>query len=300
MDPSEDETMYQSAFSVVLNQAISKSNVDFSAIGGSFFEPAALTTDVSGCKTATNAEERGIADDFPAGGVTEAASVIETLSAQLESNHEIKDDITRHGPSIQDNRSESERRRSIKLPQRTTMEEVEDEDLIEFRSKPKAENGVLESTEPEIEEEVLPVPPRPKDWQSLRRARAIAQHSKMAEEFWLRDGKLFGQSNSEEEADDDEEDTWNELERIEKETFYATDSGQTRFESQLEADSFSNKQPHTNADALKDSTPKEIIPVQLFKRRQAHQGQSSPSQRSQDEEKEGEIWSREAHGASSF
>ncbi|KAJ7740760.1 hypothetical protein DFH07DRAFT_778345 [Mycena maculata] len=186
MEPSEEERMYQSAFSVLLNQTISNSKVDFSGMKGSFFEQAASETLVSGRKTTANVEERE-STVFPAGWVSEA-SVTETPLAKMGTSHEKSEKLTGSGYSLQDNTTE-ELTRTVEKHRGVEMEEVKDEDVQERADKPKSVHGLIESVEetkkPVSEEEDVP---KAKGWESLRRARESKKFSRMVEEFWLNDG----------------------------------------------------------------------------------------------------------------
>jgi hypothetical protein len=46
-EPTEEDTMYQSLFTVLLNQTLAKGSIDFSSLGGSFFDQAALKDTLS-------------------------------------------------------------------------------------------------------------------------------------------------------------------------------------------------------------------------------------------------------------
>ncbi|KAF8201897.1 hypothetical protein K438DRAFT_1758165 [Mycena galopus ATCC 62051] len=105
--------MYQSLFTVMVNQALAKENFDFERLGSSFFEPAARRTSASERKTAKegmNLENR--TPDINVKGIF-----------VLNSN-----EFSKH--------------------QRVEIEEVEDEEeRAEWRKKPKALKSIIEPME---------------------------------------------------------------------------------------------------------------------------------------------------------
>ncbi|KAJ7921322.1 hypothetical protein B0H13DRAFT_2318447 [Mycena leptocephala] len=214
VEPTEEETMYQSTFTVLLNQALSNSSVDFNSLGAtSFFEKASLKTNVSGYKTAELAN----------GGGTYHKSepqTSDTPSAQLNSNCLTFSDNPGQDTSNQDTRDTETHR-----PRIAQVVEIADEEEEASRAKPKAEFGILESTKEEAEEPELPSSASTGNWNSRARADRASGKNKMAELFWLNDGRMFPESDKPGEGSggetDDEDKDW------EREVFTSERRGET-------------------------------------------------------------------------
>ncbi|KAJ7879881.1 hypothetical protein B0H13DRAFT_2345819 [Mycena leptocephala] len=216
-EPTEEETMCQSLFMVLLNQTLSKATVDFGTMNGSFFEQAALKTNVSRRKTAATEKESGFPD------------------FEMESKF------------AKDNRKDlriSEQYRKV------TMEEIPDKEETDWSQKPKAERGIIEPLAEENEESGLAEEVfQERDWESGRRAREARKINRLAEEFWLNDGRMFPKMDSKDEEDEGDESA--EEEDMISSAFL---SGATE-SSPMEGDDDANKQSQSRLDPPRDLIP---------------------------------------------
>ncbi|KAJ7429242.1 hypothetical protein B0H11DRAFT_2266488 [Mycena galericulata] len=214
-EPTKEELMYQNAFSVLLNQALSSASVDFGKIDGSGFELASPLAEAGEYKTAR-----------PNG--SHKLSFSET--GHLE--HVPRIINNRHGNSQQDIFANSR----FNLPQRTrrpavTMEEIEDEDELAHARKPKSNSSLLESVDEEEEEPDTVLESPSTRWQSRDRARQAATFSRMAEEFWINDGRLFPEDNEMEEVEPEGVESDDEWEEESRQYSEAREAHTTRRES---------------------------------------------------------------------
>ncbi|KAJ6498081.1 hypothetical protein C8R47DRAFT_1068973 [Mycena vitilis] len=191
-------------------ETLASAAIDFSPLNGSGFETASSTTEVAKYKTAES--EESISSTFPPPCIDEEEG--DRAGANLDPQ---RTDPMDHGLDteldlVKDTCEVKERRRSLKIPR---MEEVPDEDDAPRRESPGNSDVILEAIDEETEEVPVIESVKPKDWQSAQRAREAARQSKVAEEFWLNDGRLFPTEPSEsfEEEDFDlesEESEWRE------------------------------------------------------------------------------------------
>ncbi|KAJ7906420.1 hypothetical protein B0H13DRAFT_2333541 [Mycena leptocephala] len=174
--------MYQSLFTVLLNQTLTSASIDFGAMNGSFFEPAAMKTNVSMRKTAADAEGKGPVEfvELDPRAPRNPLIPVENDCAELMME-------PGKGIIVQDTR---ETLRTTRSGKRVEMEEIPDEDEEEWALKPKALAGILEPSQEEPEYATISTDeasPK-KDWESRKRAREARKFNQMAEEFWLNDG----------------------------------------------------------------------------------------------------------------
>ncbi|KAJ7805278.1 hypothetical protein B0H13DRAFT_2387812 [Mycena leptocephala] len=267
-EPSEDDLMYHNLFSAFLNQSLASSAVDFSKMP--HFEPATFTTTVGRCKTASHPEEAGMIL-FEGQPQRTILPVTTSTEYALAGNNDITS-----GSLAMDTLEDMERTHSLKKrkdPQ-PSMEEIEDEEDLILAAKPKSSGAILEEvgvedfSDPEASET-----PRPRtDWNSKERARKAAEHCKMAEEFWLNDGRMFPAVRSTEEMSEDPEldesvDPWIEESR----EYESIREAHSTWKSSLlsEGDSFSTKLSQTL------DFPGDLIPIRLHKRRTTDPGRSA-------------------------
>ncbi|KAJ7906578.1 hypothetical protein B0H13DRAFT_2333315 [Mycena leptocephala] len=241
MEPTEEETMYQSLFTVLLNQTLSKGSYDFGSIGGSFFESAALKTEVSRRKTAAKTEKMG------PGGFQEIeihrSSAINEPPSSAKDNCRNSETHQSHGSFEQDTYANKRMNRS-----RVEIEEMPDKEDGLWEQMPKAEEGILESSTPDVEKVNQVETPLIKTWESSKRAREAARFSKMVEEYWLNDGHLFEPmlENAEGSEDDGGEDEEEEYRRANESIGIQPDEKEVSLASmsEAEAEAFA-KQAHT-------------------------------------------------------
>ncbi|KAJ6469236.1 hypothetical protein DFH09DRAFT_1111217 [Mycena vulgaris] len=212
-EPTEEDTMYQSVFTILLNQAVAKSSIDYAALGASFFESAASKTHVSKCKTAKSmaGSEIPSTSTSPQGRLESsgfAAMNSLPVSSKMYRTHLVISTAMDYRNS--DTLDQKELRSAAKTPR---IVEVEDVEEVEWRRKPKAEEGLLEFAQPEEYRTPEETPRMKRDWQSRQRAREAGRFSKMAQEFWLNDGRMFGESAEEELQNEAESDLEEELPR---------------------------------------------------------------------------------------
>jgi hypothetical protein len=167
-EPSEEETMYQSVFSVLLNQTLSRSAGNLDRLGeGSFFDKAVLS--IKNSERKTSKARTGGSDYKISEPQTDSP-----LDPAFQSNDQLGTD---NGETATG--SDTERRRDSSPERReffAGMEEVEDKAEAEWRMKDKAEFGLLEEVG---------------EFEDVRSARSgWRREDHMAEEFWLNNGKL--------------------------------------------------------------------------------------------------------------
>ncbi|KAJ7186969.1 hypothetical protein C8R46DRAFT_1024936 [Mycena filopes] len=122
-----------------------------------------------------------------------------------------------------------------------SVEDVVDEEDLAWRAKAKAQDHLLEAVEDDFQtkhsDAEVEEPPVEKHWESAKRAKEAAKYSRMAQDFWLNDGRMFevGSVASEESEDDWDDEFFEEREA----EAYATSA--SRAEVVVE----DNKQPST-------------------------------------------------------
>ncbi|KAJ7430271.1 hypothetical protein B0H11DRAFT_1943358 [Mycena galericulata] len=242
-EPTEEELMYQNAFSVLLNQALSSASVDFGKIEGSGFESASPLAEAGEYKTAGPNGSHKLS--FPETGHLEHVPRITN---------------NRHGNSQQDIFANS----GFNLPQGTrrpavTMEEIEDEDELAHARKPKSNSSLLESVDEEEEEPDTVLESPSTRWRSRDRARQAACFSKMAEEFWINDGRLFPEDNEMEEVEPEDvesDDEWEEESRRYSEAREAHTTRRESPERKVEFDFNSESDPRADTKGTGQSNSK--------------------------------------------
>ncbi|KAJ7918044.1 hypothetical protein B0H13DRAFT_2321827 [Mycena leptocephala] len=150
-EPTEEELMYQNVFSVLLNQSLSSSAIDFSKLESSCFELAASMTHVRKRKTASPPVEDGVP-------LQRVDLECKNLPVTTISDYAPAGNPHIHGSFETDTSSDIERTRSFnprRNPAATIVEEEDEEDLA-YAAKPKAESSLMEETnqvedEPEAE-----------------------------------------------------------------------------------------------------------------------------------------------------
>ncbi|KAJ7080896.1 hypothetical protein B0H15DRAFT_803824 [Mycena belliarum] len=252
-EPSQEDTMYQSVFTILLNQSIAESSIDYASLGGLFFEQAALNTSVSEHKTVSftaKSEE----DRLPDPPLTESQSretAIEDTNGTANSNSE----------AFKGGKKEGSRKASVV--------EVPDEEEETWRAKPKAEWGLLEEVEPEESVEPVVAPQTGTNWQARSRAREARRFSRMAEEFWKNDGRLFGTEEPESKGEsDDEGDDWK-SEALEEDWTGASET------KEVFSTSTGGHRPADEEERRNLDPPKPDSPIRLRKRRKMKPGRSS-------------------------
>ncbi|KAJ7918195.1 hypothetical protein B0H13DRAFT_2321669 [Mycena leptocephala] len=264
MEPTEEETMYQSLFTVLLNQTLTKASIDFGAMGGSFFESAVLKSKISERKATEKAVEAGDA----------------VLAANIERKQDSAE-IPRLDPNVEGEKVNSHTGKGSfdqdkcastgKINPKVTLDEIPDEEEEKWRSMPKADLGVLEPVELEMSFETVETPaPKVTDWQSRKRARDARKFSKMAEDFWLNDGRMFGSQGGLEEELDSEEET---EEEIQGDLEEAAETKETHFNSSSPRPS--GKDGAAKLEQTFSEIPSDIVPIKLFKRRKTKPGRSA-------------------------
>ncbi|KAJ7882129.1 hypothetical protein B0H13DRAFT_1890974 [Mycena leptocephala] len=243
VEPTEEETMYQSAFTVLLNEALSSSSVDYSSLGGaSFFEKASLKSTISGYKTTELAERERRTEQG-------AASKSDTFPSQKNLNREPFSINAGQDNSIQDNRNREMRNSST-----AHIVEIPDEEDEASKMKPKATSGILESAEDDEKGEEQLEEVETRRWNSQGRAKQVSGKNRIAELFWLNDSRMFADAEGMGEESDGE----NEGEDLEAE--------KEAFISERRAD-----QPEADVPRAKQDPAKETL-IRLFKRRKTKAG----------------------------
>ncbi|KAJ7077659.1 hypothetical protein B0H15DRAFT_924931 [Mycena belliarum] len=188
--PSDDEVMYDNAFSVLLNQALARSDLDF---GAQDFESASLLSNLRECKTANGSSSSlGEARDS-----SELGNALESPTPLTE--------LPAIGQLATDEQNATQEGRLSRRGWGATIEEVVDEDDVTARAKPKATEGLLEEATADAREGAGDEPPEEElhpRWDSRRRARE-ARQDKVAEAFWLNDGRMFPEDAETVESDSD-------------------------------------------------------------------------------------------------
>ncbi|KAJ7982893.1 hypothetical protein DFH06DRAFT_1266550 [Mycena polygramma] len=238
-EPTEEETMYQT-------------NVDLDALSGSFFESADLR-ETSGRKTAEKTR------------LAPASSSLNNDSDHNEQTH------PSHGPFDPDTRPVHHQ-----VNRKARIEEIPDEEEEEMRRKEKSDSQLLE---PSIPEEDAPAHaeedmPTKNSWQSSKRAREARKFSKMAEEFWLNDGRLFeGSQLQDEESDGEGEEETQEAEEMwQREGYMAEAAPAEAFSFMVHQDQTLPQSIPQQSNSLIIPPPSELKPVRLSKRRKTKPG----------------------------
>ncbi|KAJ7123907.1 hypothetical protein C8R46DRAFT_1050303 [Mycena filopes] len=182
---SEDETMYDNAFTVLLNQTLASSNMDFSR-----FESAAPATTVLEYKTANAAK----------GEIFSIPPSPSSAEKETETHHT-------SDTAYLDTRDITERRRSIKKP-KPWVEEVEDEEKYHSGILPEDPSTILEDAIPATEDSEMAaeIDPElvPTNWHSRVRAQREEKRDRIVEAFWLNDGGLFPEDANERREDEED------------------------------------------------------------------------------------------------
>ncbi|KAJ7227956.1 hypothetical protein C8J57DRAFT_1252193 [Mycena rebaudengoi] len=238
-----DELMYDNAYSILLNQTVSKVAVDFEGMNlGSHFESASSLTSVEEYKTARIARS------------VESASV----NTEIPSDWQQLDSDTHDGIGQM---SPTQTRISPR------MEEIPDEDGEDPpRLTPDDPLVIMEAVVKDLPE--LPDEHRdntsegPRNWESRRRAREMEAQNRRAAVFWMNDGCMFPEDSLGLEADDDSD------EELEDKHGWRTESGAP------EAESFSRK-PEQIPDRSSMPSAGMLTPIRLHKKCSAPAGRSA-------------------------
>ncbi|KAJ7884947.1 hypothetical protein B0H13DRAFT_1889722 [Mycena leptocephala] len=227
------------------------------------FRQAALKTNISRRKTAKDAKGSGSREFLPNSVTTEIG--IPLLPSENYRSNSVNNPSK--GLIEQDT---SEDARITKQSRNATVEEILDEEDADWMQKPKAKWGVIE---PLVEEEKEDTESnqeevfREKDWESFRRAKEAGKTNRLAEEFWLNDGRMF--SNALEDEKELEVGTEEEEEFIQRESKETHLSGASR-SSQEDGDDLNNRQEQTKLDP-----PSVLTPIRLYKKRRSKPGRSA-------------------------
>ncbi|KAJ7236964.1 hypothetical protein C8J57DRAFT_1247465 [Mycena rebaudengoi] len=178
--PSGDETMYQNAFTILLNQAITQSAVDFEDLGNRLhFKTASPAAQVEGYKTAKKVAWQHLESE--SNSSSQGSQEADVESEQAGTNINDERDLLERGDFPED--------------QGVIMEAVVNADV-------SGPNSPADETTERT------------DWQSKRRAREMAKVDQKAAEFWLNDGRMFPEADSPDDSDSDpdSDDEYKELE----------------------------------------------------------------------------------------
>ncbi|KAJ6478853.1 hypothetical protein C8R47DRAFT_1219399 [Mycena vitilis] len=253
----EEDELYNNAFTVLLNQRLASSAIDYSR-----FRAAASPTEVVKFKTARPVEGTSYSTQDSREGEDEvegAGKILDLLPTAREGNGSIHhlDTLVKDNPV---EKEEVERRAKPSVE----IEELEEEELAQL--SPVNPGVLLESAEMEIEEvEAEEGETRePKRWSSRKRARDAARYSKTAEEFWLNDGRMFPEEGLDGGGDLESDDGEEEHEQQEREAYHARAERREAENDGIRPD-----------ETVIPSAPKELTPVRLHKRRSAAAGRSA-------------------------
>jgi hypothetical protein len=236
---------------------LANTSINFGSLEGTFFEKAALKNNRSRRKTAQVTEESEKTTQLAA---IEIPPLRPEHYRETQGNHLDNGKLASDTPSLKRSGRKAE-----------VVEEIDEEEEI-WRLRPTAENGILEASVMEADEtEAEDRTPRVKNWESKRRAREASKFSRMVEDFWLNDGRLFPQETAEEEESDVGEEaeadsdcsSEPELRYGKKETFLASMGAKEALTSPV-------KHEQTTP-----GPPKELTSIRLYKKRKTRPGKSA-------------------------